>query len=147
MSIDTIRSLAHSNYRFVVDVGQKSQAAFTECQLPAIELTTEELREGGENTQTMLMIGQRKAARITLKNGVGTSELLNWYLDILNEKILRQPVTIKILNAKRETVMAIDISEAIPVKWSGPQLQSDANSIAIQTLELACGKIQIHMGK
>jgi phage tail-like protein len=140
------RSASHATFRFVVDIEGKVQAAFTECTLPDIELATEELREGGENTHTMLLLGQRKASRITLKHGVGTGELLAWYIDILNEKFSRKTITIKMLNAKREPVMSWDISNAIPVKWSGPQLQTESTSIAIQTLELACGKIRVTTG-
>ena len=140
---DTIRPSGHATFRFIVDIDGKTQAAFTECALPDIELATEELREGGENTHTMLLLGQRKATRITFKHGVGTNELLTWYLDILNEKFSRKTITIKMLNVKREPVMSWDINNAIPIKWSGPQLQTDATSIAIQTLELACGKIKM----
>jgi phage tail-like protein len=137
------RPAGHAAFRFVVDIGGSKQAAFTECTLPDIELETEELREGGENTHTLFLLGQRKAARITLKHGVGKSELLAWYLDILNEKFSRKSLTIEMLSVDRKPVMSWDIADAIPVKWSGPQLQSDANSIAIQSLELACGKITV----
>ncbi len=143
MSVDAIRPLSNASFRFLVDIGGKTQAAFTECVLPTIELETEELKEGGENTQTALLLGKRKAARITLKHGVGSSDLLTWYLEILSEKFKRRPMTIKMLNAKRTPVMIWDVNNAIPIKWSGPQITSDGNSIAIQTLELACGKITV----
>jgi phage tail-like protein len=39
--------------------------------------------------------------------------------------------------------MVWDIEDAYPVKWVGPELQSGSNSVAIQTLELACGAINV----
>ncbi|MBK8932716.1 MAG: phage tail protein [Chloroflexi bacterium] len=39
--------------------------------------------------------------------------------------------------------MTWDIEAAYPVKWSGPQLNSGDNTIAIQTLEFACGSISM----
>jgi phage tail-like protein len=146
MGTDAIRLLSNPAFRFTVDISGQTQAAFTECILPEVTLETEEVREGGENTQTILLVGRRQAARVTLRHGVGSSVLLEWYLDILSEKFERRPVTIKILNTRLEPVMSWHVNNAIPVKWSGPQLKAEANSIAIQSLELACGKIQITPG-
>ena len=39
-----------------------------------------------------------------------------------------------------------NISNAFPIKWTGPQLKTSENSIAIQSLELAGGEITIIPG-
>ena len=146
MDQEIIRKSSNAAFRFVVDIGGNAKAAFTECVLPTVEIETEELKEGGENTQTTLLLGRRKSARITLKNGVGNNGLIAWYIETLNEKVERRPVTIKLRNSKNDDVMIWDIKDAIPVKWTGPQLTTDANTIAIQSLELACGQIMIKSG-
>jgi hypothetical protein len=37
----------------------------------------------------------------------------------------------------------LNIEQAYPVKWTGPTLKTDDNTVAIQTIELACGEITI----
>jgi phage tail-like protein len=133
------------SFRFVVEVGSKPVAAFTECTLPAIELDVEELKEGGLNTSVHLLPGARKPARISLKNGVAKGALLDWFLNVLKHNIERRAVTIRLLDAQKKAVMCWNIQGAYPVKWTGPELKSDSNAIAVQTLELACGEIEIQI--
>lgn len=134
---------AHPAFRFVVAIGGRPVAAFTECTLPAIEWDTQELREGGLNTRTHLLPGQRKAARLTLKSGVGKSEMLAWYLEALAERFIPRTVTVQLLDATLTRIITWEIQDAFPVRWTGPQLQSGESAIAIQTLELACGEITV----
>jgi phage tail-like protein len=142
---DKLRAYAHPAFRFVVAVNGDTQAAFTECSLPAIEWETEELKEGGLNVYTHLLRGRRKAARLTLKNGVGKSELLQWYIDAMKENFTPKTITVRLLDAQLSKVIEWHIEDAYPVKWSGPQLKPDDNTIAIQSLELACGEISVEL--
>jgi phage tail-like protein len=143
---DHIRSQANAAFRFVVDVDGERQAAFTECTLPSIELDVEELKEGGLNSYTHQLPGRRKSARITLKNGVGKSNLLGWYIESLVKPVMRKRFTITLLDPQFKPVMVWNIQEAYPVKWSGPNLKSDDNTIAIQSLELVCGEVVVALG-
>jgi phage tail-like protein len=137
------RATTNAAFRFIVDIGGEAQAAFTECSLPSIEWEVEEVKEGGLNTYTHQLPGRRKAGKVSLKNGVGKSSLLDWYIQAMSEKFTRKPVAIKLLDGAYQTIMTWNLEEAYPVKWSGPQLKSDANAVAIQTLDLACGEITI----
>lgn len=134
---------AYPSFRFLISVGQKPQAAFTECDLPTIELDLEELKEGGQNNYPHQLPGRRRAARISLKNGVGKSSMLEWYFSILNGKIERKSMTVALLDEHQQTVMTWELEGAFPFKWAGPQLRSQDNTIAIQTLELACTEVTI----
>ena len=140
---DQLRTLTNPAFRFVVDIDDNRLAAFTECTLPVIEFEVEEIKEGGLNAFTHLLPGRRKAARVSLKNGVGKSELLDWYVEVMGETFNRKSVTITLLDSKKEDVLTWQINGAYPVKWTGPQLKSSDNTIAIQTLELACGEITV----
>jgi phage tail-like protein len=142
---DSMRLLTNPAFRFIVDVGGKAQAAFTECTLPSIEWEVEEVKEGGLNTFTHQLPGRRKAGRVSLKNGVGKSELMDWYIQTMGEQFSRRAVTITLLDVAHKPVMAWNLDDAYPIKWSGPQLKSDANAVAIQTLDLACGEITVKL--
>jgi len=142
-SNDQIRAQAHASFRFVVDIEGERQAAFTECTLPSIEWDIEDVKEGGLNTYTHQLPGRRKATKVSLKNGVGKSQILDWYIKTMSESVTRKSVTITLVDSTGNSVLVWDIKDACPVKWTGPQLKTDANSIAIQTLELACGEIVV----
>ena len=140
-----IRQQTFAAFRFIVDVEGKTQAAFTECTLPVVDWELEEVKEGGLNTYTHQLPGRRKAAKITLKNGVGKSELVDWFIQTLSENFTRKSVAVSLLDLSSKPLITWNLAEAYPVKWTGPQLQSDSTSVAIQTLDLACGEVSVKM--
>jgi phage tail-like protein len=138
--------VAFPGFRFVVDVGNNEKAVFTECTLPVIEWETEELKEGGINTSTRLLPGRRRSAKLTFKNGIGNPEMLQWYLKALSGEFSRRSITIRLLDLKKEKAIAVwNVEEAFPVQWTGPELRAGDNTIAIQTLQLACGEIKVEI--
>ncbi len=141
MAEQPMRDTAYAAFRFVVSIDGEGQAAFTECALPTVEWDIEQVKEGGLNTFVHQLPAQRKPAKLSLKNGVGKSALLDWYLECMGGALTRKTITVSLLDAEKETVMTWHIDGAFPTKWEGPQLRSDANTIAIQTLELACGEV------
>jgi phage tail-like protein len=142
---DPYHQQANPAFRFVVDVEGERQGAFTECTLPSVEWEVQELKEGGLNTYTHQLPGRRKSARLSLKNGVGKSQLLQWYLDAVGTVVSRKPVTVTLLDLTHQPLMVWNIQDAYPIKWTGPQLKSDGNAIAIQTLELVCGEVTVSL--
>jgi len=140
-----IRNQTFAAFRFIVDVDGKTQAAFTECTLPVVDWEIEEVKEGGLNTFTHQLPGRRKAGKITLKNGVGKSELVDWFVKTMSETYVRKPVTVTLLDLASKPVITWDLADAYPVKWTGPALKSDSSTVAIQTLDLACGEISVKM--
>ncbi len=132
-------------YRFVVAVDGVPIGAFTECTLPDFNLTVEEVKEGGLNTYVHQLPGQRQAAKITLKNGVGVGRaLLAFYQRAMNEDCGRMQVTVTLLNAMMMAVLVLHIRDAYPLRWQGPELRSGDNTVAIHTFELACGEISVY---
>lgn len=139
-----LRTLLTAAFRFVVAIDGVPLGAFTECTLPTIELDVETIKEGGLNTYVHQLPGPRKPAKITLKNGVGVAtHLVTLYQKAMSEQFGRLHVTVTLLNPLLVPVMVLDIADAYPVKWTGPQLKTDDNTVAIQTLELACGEITV----
>ena len=131
-------------FRFLVAVDGQTVGAFMECTLPSVEWQVEEVKEGGVNTSVHQLPGPRKRTTITLKNGIGIAqEMMTWYLKAMNEQFHRRKVTITLLGPSYDRFMEWHIENAFPVKWSGPQLKTDTNTVAIQSLELACGEVTI----
>jgi phage tail-like protein len=134
----------YPSFRFVVKLDGNPVGVFMECSLPNIEWDVEEIKEGGLNTYIHQLPGRRKSAKITLKNGVGRSkDLIQWYTQSMSEKFKRRKLTVSLLDSTNKPVMTLDIKDAYPIKWTGPNLKSDDNTIAIQTLEFGCGEITL----
>ncbi len=140
---DKIRLQINPSFRFVVEVDGKAQAAFTECTLPNVEWEIEEVKEGGLNTFVHQLPGRRKGGKVSLKNGIGKTELVDWFVKTMGEEFVRKPISITLLDVALNPVITWNLDSAYPVKWSGPQIKSDANAVAIQTLDLACGEISV----
>ena len=139
-----LRTMLTAAFRFVVTINGVRVGAFTECTLPALELDVETVKEGGLNTYVHQLPGARKPAKITLKNGVGiATHLLAFYQKAMSEEFGRLHVTVTLLNPLLVPVMVLDIQDAYPVRWTGPQLRTNDNTVAVQTLELACGEITV----
>lgn len=61
-----------------------------------------------------------------------------WMEAVANERILnRRDVTIRLLNEKHTPVAAWTATRCFPVKITAPDLKSDANEIAIESIEIA----------
>lgn len=137
-------------FRFVVDIrdknGKEPQAAFTECDLPVQEWETEEVKEGGVNDYSHQLPVRRRNARITLKNGVGKSGLLQWYINTMNGSFKRKDITVSLLDLEHKPMISWVLHDAFPIKWNGPNLRASDNTIAIQTLEfIGCAvSVEIH---
>lgn len=142
-SIEQVRASSVPVFRFLVSANGNSLGVFTECTMPVIEWELEDVKEGGQNNFVHQLPGRRKTARLTLKNGVGKSELMEWFWQMLDGKIERKTLMVQLLATQdtNSVVMTMNVQDAYPVKWSGPTLKSDDNSIAIQTVEFVCGQI------
>jgi len=131
-------------FRFVVSLDGVAIGAFIECTLPVLEWEIEEVKEGGLNTYIHQLPGRRKSAKITLKNGIGiTKELSKWFTPTPNQGFKPRKVTITLYDISHKPMMVWSIEKAYPVRWTGPQLKADENTVAIQTFELTCGEIKV----
>ena len=131
-------------FKFHVEVGDITEAAFTECS--GLEMSTDvfEYIEGGLNEYVHKLPVRTKVSNVTLKRGFTTSnELYDWYREM--ENALRQgksfsfrQVTITLrTTVNQEDVMRWTLDKAFPVKWAGPAFKADETAVAIETLEFA----------
>ena len=134
----------HAAFRFVIKISERTEeagagaeevvAAFTECTLPTLEIDVEDLKEGGLNNYVHQLPGQRKQGRLTFKNGIGKSTLSDWchavilgnQFDAKRSAIKR--ITVELRDATYQKQIALWSMNAYPIKWTGPQLQTDSTS-------------------
>lgn len=135
----------YPGFRFVVTISDITGAVFTECTLPSIEWDVQEVKEGGLNSYTHQLPGLRKSTKLTLKRGLVKEGLLDWYQAVMNGEFAnaRRTITITLMDSMKQPVYSWNIADAYPTKWTGPQLKSDDNAIAVETLEIACGEVTV----
>lgn len=114
-----------------------SQAFFTEVSGMDVEIDVQTLEEGGVNDHVHKLLGRTKISDITLKNGLtNSSALWDWFLEILHGVYTRKNISIVLVDQEGTERHRRDYREAIPIKWSGPQLNAGQSAVAIQTLVL-----------
>ncbi|MEN6479569.1 MAG: phage tail protein [Anaerolineales bacterium] len=137
---------AYPAYRFAVEIEGVTEAVFTECMLPSLEVDVQEQREGGFNDGTHLLPGRVKRGTITLKRGIARqSALLAWYSQVLQGQLAksRRQVSVLFLDSLGEPVIRWDFTGAYPVRWSGPALNTGSKEVAVETLELSFESVAV----
>lgn len=127
-------------FHYQVDWGGK-KISFTEVTGLVMEREKIEYRHSdSKDFNKITMPGMVKNNNITLKRGKfeGDFDFNIWLEEVANERVGgRRDVTIRLLNEKHEPVAAWTAMRCLPVKVTGPDLKSDANEIAVESIELA----------
>lgn len=84
------------------------------------------------------MPGLQKFSNVTLKKGIfkGNKALWDTYNVIKMNKVKKGTITISLLDESNAVAMTWILTNAFPVKITAPDLNSDANEVAIETMEL-----------
>ncbi|HTO14876.1 MAG TPA: phage tail protein [Edaphocola sp.] len=126
-------------FHFRVEWGG-SKIGFTEVTGLNIENEIIEYRDGSSPEYSNIkMPGLQKFGNITLKRGMfkGDNEFFQWLNTVSLNTIERRDITIALLNENHEPVYIWRAKNAFPVKVYAPNLKSDANEVAIESIEIA----------
>ncbi len=127
-------------FHFQVDWGG-AKMSFTEVTGLVMEREKIEYRHSdSKDFSKISMPGLIKLSNITLKRGKfeGDFDYNNWLNEIANDRVGgRRDVVIRLLNERHQPVAAWSAIRCFPVKITAPDLKSDANESAIESLEFA----------
>lgn len=126
-------------FHFRVEWGG-SKIGFTEVTGLNIENEMIEYREGSSpEYHKIKMPGLQKYGNVTLKRGMfsGDNDFFQWLNTVSLSQIERRDITISLLNEEHNPVYVWRLKNAWPTKVTAPDLKSDANEVAIETIELA----------
>lgn len=130
----------YTGLRFWVQIDGVQVAGFSECTGLSIETEVFEYAEGGNNGFVHKLPGRAKYSNVTLRRGLDAGQdLYRWYIaGIDGLKTKRKNISILMYSQGwDEPVARWDLKEAFPVKWTGPDLKTDAGATAVETLEFA----------
>jgi phage tail-like protein len=133
-------------FHFKVEVqglANDSDVRFTEVGGLSVEVSTEEVAEGGENRFTQKFPTRAKYPELVLKRGVLVeSEITKWIRGCVEQftiepnAIKPKDIFIKLLNAEHQPLLTWHVIGAYPTKWAVNDLNSSANTVAVETLQL-----------
>jgi len=127
-------------FYFQVSVDGTTQSSFQEVSGLETEPATVEYRPGhGQPAAPTKLSGLAKAGHVTLKRGVVAhgSALATWLSQIKANASARRTVVIQLLNESGQPTMTWTLANASPAKVSAPSLGSEANEVAVESLDLA----------
>jgi phage tail-like protein len=143
----------HSSFRFLVKIDDIDQAAFTECDLPSLQVETLDVTEGGLSGYVHRLPVRVKAGTVTLRRGITKgSALVKWYEMVLNGQIDKAMKTVSITmlglkvsggSSSVSTISTWTFNRAYPVKWVGPRLKSGDQAIAVEEIEIAHSGVEV----
>jgi phage tail-like protein len=127
---------------FWIEVQGIVLASFAECSGISAETELREDSEGGRNDVVYKLPVRTRYANISLRRGWTTSnELWSWYQEIIDGVVRPRDCSIVMCTNHGQNpgdeLARLNVAQAFPVRWQGPDLRVDSNAAAIETLELA----------
>lgn len=133
-------------FKFSVDWGSQQNIAFQEVSGLDAETQIIEYRDSNSpEYATVKMPGIAKYGNVTMKRGIFTADNLfwDWYSKITMNTIKRETVIIKLLDENNKAQVTWTLHNAWPTKITATDLKSDANEVAIDSIEIAHEKLTI----
>jgi len=128
-------------FHFQVDWGTGKKISFMEITGLVMEREKIEYRHSdSKDFNKIAMAGLVKNANFTMKRGKFEKnfDFNQWLDDIANDRVNgRRDVIIRLLDEKHSPVAAWSATRCFPVKITAPDLKSDANEIAVESIEVA----------
>lgn len=115
-----------------------SDVRFTEVSGLSVEMSTEEVAEGGENRFIQKYPLRAKFPELVLKRGLlKESAVWDWVRQCIEDyNIEPKNVDVKLLNEDHLPLMTWHLVGAYPTKWSVSDLNSSASAIVVESLQL-----------
>jgi len=148
------RDRPYSQFNFTVlignDNGQGVNAGFQEASGLSTEIHIAEYRAGNYKDNSPIKVnGSYKVGDVTLKRGVigELNTLHNWMKAVRdggNDSSVLLTVTINLLSEDRTTVVQTwTLTNARPMKYTGPSLSGKGTDVAIEELVLSSEHIEV----
>ena len=128
------------NFRIIIDgITDINEGNFQEVSGIKVNISFEEIKEGGENTFTRRFPKPPTYQNLILKRGVlKGSPLIKWATTTFETfKFMPKNVILQLMDENQKPVMSWTFSNAYPVGISTGDFNAMENKILVETLELA----------
>jgi phage tail-like protein len=123
----------------VLGLSSDNDTRFAEAGGLSLEVTTEEVAEGGENRFVQRYPLAAKYPDLVLKRGLLVhSAVFDWVRDCLEgDQMEPKNIDVTLLNEAHEPLVTWHVVKAFPLKWGISDLNATGNSVVIETLQFA----------
>lgn len=123
---------------FVVKIDDTNLGEFTSCEGLTCEVVMETREEGGNNGYVWQIPSRLKYGNIKLSRplGANTSKIANW-VSSMAAGYERKTGVIQAMRANGTVIAQWSFIDMVPVRWTGPSLNSDSPKVLTETLEIA----------
>lgn len=136
-------------FYFMVDWGSTTDIPFQEVSGLDVESQPLNYRHGNSPEFSEInMPGMKKYTPVTMKKGVFAKDnsFFDWFAKIQMNTIERQNVVIKLLDEGGDPTMTWTLTNAWPTKVNSTDLKSEANEVAIESIEIMHEGLKIENG-
>lgn len=127
-------------FHFKATFGDKGEMAFQEVSGLDTEYDIIEYRAGNSTDfSTVKMPGLRKGSDVTLRKGMFKDDtaLYDYFNETKVNTIMRQTVTIQLLDEEHTPLFTWTLKNAFPMKVSGTDLNAQNSEVAVEEIVLA----------
>jgi phage tail-like protein len=143
------RPKPYGAFNYLVDIGgpaaDSPSGGFSEVSGLSVEVTVNLYRAGNKKDNAPdKIIGGYKVGDVTLKRGVmGDEALYSWLEAVRNGRYdAPRTVTIELQSEDRQSTAVVwKLTNAFPLKYTGPTLSGQSTEFAVEELVLACETI------
>jgi phage tail-like protein len=125
------------------------EMGFSEITGLTQEVQPIEYRHGAMPEQhSIKMPGLRKFNNLVMKRGIikGNGDFFNWLKTVKGNTIIRpETMIISLCDEEDNPVMQWKAFRPFPIKIEGPQLKASGNEVAIESIELACERVELEV--
>ena len=123
---------------FVLRVDNHDLGTFTSCDGLGVQVEVEPIEEGGNHFFVHQLPGRLKYDNVKFTRVINgdTQKVAQWFAGMASS-VNRTNAQIVAKTAHGDTVAQWGLLDAIPVRWTGPQLSAESTAVATETLELA----------
>jgi phage tail-like protein len=127
---------------FWVQIDGQELGYFTSCEGLGMEVVIEQREEGGNNDFVWQLPTRAKYSNIKLSRPLtkDTEKVTNWFAQAVQQGTEKAKKTglIKAMTVKgAEEIASWSLVDVIPVRWTGPSLNTDSPKVATETIEIA----------
>ena len=132
-------------FHFKVKWGE-NEMAFSEVTGLNVETDPIEYRHGNSKSfHKIKMPGMQKFGNVSFKRGTfkGKNDFYEWWNTVKLNTIERRDITITLQDENDAPVVVWKVLRAWPIKVQSPDLKSDANEVAIESIDVVHEGIEI----
>lgn len=124
--------------QYHVTVDGTDLGMFATCEGLGVEVVMETREEGGNNDFVHQLPTRLRYPNIRLSRPLGrdTTKVVAW-ISSMATGYERRTCQIKVLTVDGREVASWSLQGVVPVRWTGPQLQSDGAKVLTEQLEIA----------